>query len=350
MSPHGKHGLPGADHSTDQLAAITHFFNELEAKTPIKHLQKETDGNKTLLDTINALIAVGAFIAGVQAQLISVTYSNSNALGKVTNWFGFVGLTLDLIGTGAGVVRALLLQQAIRRTHRLAVRLAGQIDGARHEMREQQERQRRAAADTASVDPRSRAFLADSMRGISRVMAFFAEDGRFGVQAATATTAEGGGARTAAPATVDPDALGHHPRRPPRGRKGVHPFRKWMWWVLPHVNVEGIGRVPIASLGGGGLCLLVSVVLFASASQPHAVWVSCASIVVGTLVWSIIPTTNPRSTSASFLCFHFVRMRLADHFQEQSAAVLLFTIMSKKRWNIVHPSNLRYFQPRRETT
>ncbi|KAH9042585.1 hypothetical protein EDB85DRAFT_1077592 [Lactarius pseudohatsudake] len=169
-------------------------------------------------------------------------------------------------------------------------------------MREQQERQRRSTADTASVDPRSRAFLADSMRGISRVMAIFAEDGRFGVQAAAAE----GGAQTAT-AAVGPDALGHHPRRPPRGRKGVHPFRKWMWWVLPHVNVEGIGRVPIASLGGGGLCLLVSVVLFASASQPHAVWVSCASIAVGTVVWSIIPTTNPRKRS---------RAALYDHVEE----------------------------------
>ncbi|KAI9441322.1 hypothetical protein H4582DRAFT_1931829 [Lactarius indigo] len=308
MSPHGKHGKPGFDHSlrqpsTDQLAAITHFFNELEAKTPIKHLQKETDGNKTLLDTINALIAVGAFIAGVQAQLISVTYnSNSNALGKATNWFGFVGLTLDLIGTGGGVVRALLLQQAIRRSHRLAVRLAGQIDGARHEIREQQERQRRTA-DTASVDPRSRASLTDSMRAISRIMAIFAEDGRFGVQ--TAAPAEGG-AQTAT-AVVDPDALGHYSRGPPRGKRGAHPFHEWMWWILPHVNVEGIGRVPIVSLGGGGLCLLVSVVLFAGASQPHAVWISCASIAVGTFVWSIIPTTNPRKRS---------RAALYDHVEE----------------------------------
>jgi hypothetical protein len=43
---------------TDQLAAIANFLDELEAKTPINHFQKETDGNKTLLDTINALIAV----------------------------------------------------------------------------------------------------------------------------------------------------------------------------------------------------------------------------------------------------------------------------------------------------
>lgn len=58
--PHGKVGPdhPSRQPSTDQLTAIAHFFDELEAKTPIKHMQKETDGNKTLLDTINALIAV----------------------------------------------------------------------------------------------------------------------------------------------------------------------------------------------------------------------------------------------------------------------------------------------------
>jgi hypothetical protein len=58
----------GSDHpsrqaSTDPLTAINHFLDELEAKTPIKHLQKEIDGNKTLLDTVNALIAVVRFIA-----------------------------------------------------------------------------------------------------------------------------------------------------------------------------------------------------------------------------------------------------------------------------------------------
>ncbi|KAH9006493.1 hypothetical protein EDB86DRAFT_2824714 [Lactarius hatsudake] len=236
-------------HPELSLSPAANFLNESEAKTPIKHLQKEMEDHKTLLDTINALIAVGAFIAGVQAQLISVTYSsNDNALGKVTNWFGFVGLTLDLIGTSASVVRALLLQQTIRRSHRLAVRLPGQIDGARHEMREQQERH---AAD----------------------------------------------------------ALGYRPCRPSRGNWGVHLFRERIRGILPNINVEGIGRVPIVSLAGGGLFLLVSMVLFAGASQPHAVWVSCASIAMGTLFWSIIPTTNPRKRS---------RAALYDHVEETS--------------------------------
>ena len=50
--------LPQEASPSDQLAAIAHFLDELEAKTPIKHLQRETDGNKALLDTINSLIAV----------------------------------------------------------------------------------------------------------------------------------------------------------------------------------------------------------------------------------------------------------------------------------------------------
>jgi len=61
MSSPGTNGtqhLPQETSKGDQLAAIAHFLDELEAKTPIKHLQRETDGNKALLDTINSLIAV----------------------------------------------------------------------------------------------------------------------------------------------------------------------------------------------------------------------------------------------------------------------------------------------------
>ncbi|KAI9441321.1 hypothetical protein H4582DRAFT_2055272 [Lactarius indigo] len=256
-------------HPEPSLSPAPVFLNEPEVKTPIKHLQKETEGNKTLLDTINALIAVGAFIAGVQAQLISVTYnSNSNALGKATNWFGFVGLTLDLIGTSASVVRALLLQQTIRRSQRVPLCLAGQI-GVRHEMGEQQERY---AAET----------------------------------------------------------LSYHSCPASRGKRSVHPFRKWLRGVLPNINVEGIGRVPVVSLGGGGLCLLVSMVLFSGASQPHTVWVSCTSIAVGTLV-------------CAFSVPPFFAKEVADHVQEQSTVEPLSMTTSKKHWDIIHPPNPQYF-------
>jgi hypothetical protein len=44
--------------TNDQLAAIAKFLDELELKTPIKPLQRETEGNRALLDTINSLVAV----------------------------------------------------------------------------------------------------------------------------------------------------------------------------------------------------------------------------------------------------------------------------------------------------
>ena len=64
----------------DQLAAIAHFLDELELKTPVKHLQRETDGNKALLDTINSLIAV-VRVACIRANCPGPTVTNrSDAL------------------------------------------------------------------------------------------------------------------------------------------------------------------------------------------------------------------------------------------------------------------------------
>lgn len=229
----------------------------------------------------------GAFIAGVQAQLIGITNgSNRTALGRATNWFAFVGLTLDLIGTSAGVARALLLQASIRRTHRLVVRLTGQIDGARHKVRDLQQR-----GVDLSANPRARAFLTRSVRAISRVVALLAEDGRFGVQSAEEITEiEAAGA-----AALEALDSGAHKR----GFKHLHLFQA-MWLrkvVLPHIHVEGLGYIPVASLTGGTLCLLVSVVLYAAASQPRAVWISCAAIFVCMLTSSLVPTTNSHSKS-----------------------------------------------------
>lgn len=44
--------------SSDQLASIVHFLDELDLKTPIRPLARETDGNTALLDTINSLVSV----------------------------------------------------------------------------------------------------------------------------------------------------------------------------------------------------------------------------------------------------------------------------------------------------
>jgi hypothetical protein len=211
-----------------------------------------------------------------------------------------MGLALDLIGTMSGVARALLLQAAMRRTHRLTARLTAQIDAARHQLRQLQLR-----GGDLSTDAHARSFLAGSVRVISRVMALLAEDGRFGVQVAERMV------EIEAAGDAALDALGSGPRPQPRpwwrwhrrsGKRGPHPLRALLLWNLdmPNVHVEGLGHIPVASLAGGTLCLLASVVLFAAVSQERGVWISCVAIAVSMLVCSFLPS-NPLSKSLSVL-------------------------------------------------
>jgi len=271
---------------------------------------------------MNALIAVGAFIAGVQAQIIGIASSGSKdtSLGRATNWLAFIGLTLDLIGTSTGVARALLLQAAIRRTHRLAVRLTGQIDGARHELSELLRRHSSNSNNSSegtsefesesksdpTADARARALVTRSVPAISRVMALLAQDGRFGVQTAENITeieeagaavlnALGSGSTRASPA--------HGLTNAGAWRRRVGSIRATMFWdfVLPHMHVQGLGHIPVASLAGGALGLLATVALLAASSQQRGVWISCTTIAVNTLTFAALPTTNAHTRKRSVL-------------------------------------------------
>jgi hypothetical protein len=227
--------------------------------------------------------------------------SNKRALERATNWLAFVGLALDLIGTSSGVARALLLQAAMRRTHRLTARLTAQIDAARHQLGELQHR-----GGDLSTDAHARAFLASSVRVISRVIALIAEDGRFGVQAAERVIE----IEAAGEAALDALDTGTRPRRRSWWRwlwrstggkyDGPHPLRALLLWNvdLRNVHVEGLGHIPVLSLAGGTLCLLASVILFAAAEQERGVWISCVVIAASMFVCSILPS-NPLSKSLS---------------------------------------------------
>lgn len=184
------------------------------------------------------------------------------------------------------MARALLLQAAIRRSHRLVVRLTGQIDGARHQLRELQRRNL-----DLSADPRARAFLTRSVRAISRIVALLAEDERFGIQSADDITE----IKAAGEAALDAlDALQSSSRR-----KNRYLFRT-MWFgnfILPHMHVEGLGHIPVLSLAGGTLCLLMSVMLYAGNSQPRGIWITCSTVFFCMLTFAMFPTTNSHSKS-----------------------------------------------------
>jgi len=184
------------------------------------------------------------------------------------------------------VARALLLQAAIRRSHRLVVRLTGQIDGARHQVLELQRR-----GVDLSADPRARAFLTRSLRAISGIVALLSEDARFGVQSANDIT------EIEAAGEAALDALDSLPSS--SGRKNRYLFRT-MWFdefVLPHMQVEGLGYIPIVSLAGGALCLLMSVMLYAGNSQPRGIWITCSTVFVCMVTFAMFPTTNSHSKS-----------------------------------------------------
>jgi len=86
-------------------------------------------------------------------------------------------------------------------------------------------------------------------------------------------------------------------------RKRAGSVRATVFWdlVWPHMHVQGLGHIPVASLAGGALCLLASVALLAAASQHRDVWISCTVIAAGTLMYAALPTTDARKRKRSVL-------------------------------------------------
>jgi hypothetical protein len=234
------------------------------------------------------VIPKGAFIAGVQAQMIAVTYTfSSTALYKATNWFGFMGLILDLVGASTGVVHALWLQQAIRHTDRIAVRLTSLINGARQEL------QVATGPGLTRSDPQVLTSLELKIEAISRVIDLL----RIGhISLIFVPLFQAFAALYTVPILFDVipefellNLLG-------RGTEHADSAALNLTQKIFTYVVQGIGA-PVASLAGGTLCLLVSVILFAGASQPPVVWISCIAIAVSMFTLSIISTTMVRSKS-----------------------------------------------------
>jgi hypothetical protein len=112
--------------------------------------------------------------------------------------------------------------------------------------------------------------------------------------------------------------------------------------ILPHIHVEGLGHIPVASLAGGTMCLLITVVLYAATSQPHSVWISCAAIFVVMLTGSLVPDTDPHSKLIP------VQMPVPNRFGHRAQACL--SLQSRRR-DVTTISSCRapgVFSPRRE--
>ncbi|RDB20756.1 hypothetical protein Hypma_012301 [Hypsizygus marmoreus] len=240
-------------------ALLQGFLKNADEKFHIPYyvMRQEVDSGKEAVENINALIVVSAFIAGVQAQMISITYtSNATPLETATNVFAFLGLTLDIIGTSTGVLRTVLLQHTIRRTERVRESL----DQLRARIEQLKGREGEATVDTVQqitevveIQNSIRSEF-QTVRDLSSIVALESAQWIDDTSMATAFSTVMIVPRLVLYIVRSPQAVAN--------------------------------QLPLTSMGGGILCLLVSILLFAAGSQPTGVWTACVVIAAGFAVGS----------------------------------------------------------------
>ncbi|KAI0050393.1 hypothetical protein FA95DRAFT_622902 [Auriscalpium vulgare] len=271
--------------SDDQLSSMETFLDELETKTPLGRIRKEADASKAFVDTVNSLIVVGAFIAGVQAQLLAATSnSNDSPLEVATNWFGFFGLTLDIIGTSTGVAHTIMLQASIRQSKAMVLQLTTRIDQAKQEIHSLLTKRK-----LIRPDPQSEANLAMTLRGIY-------------VIASTLITADTNGVFGHKADHLVLNSL-EHP-----GKTGAIPsfvsrvMTSYAGILVTLTGVSGVasselwvfGQIPVAAMGFGAFMLLLSVLCYATQTQPRGIWICCVAITAMTVCTSSLPFGDPK--------------------------------------------------------
>ncbi|KAH9975470.1 hypothetical protein BGW80DRAFT_100073 [Lactifluus volemus] len=195
-------------------------------------------------------------------RLIAVTYtSNSTALDRATNWFGFVGLTLDVVGVCAGSLTLFGCKKpSITRTALLCGSLAQST--ARAEMRRSCGRSRISQSLQVSLQVISDRAYQDLQ-----------------------------------PPVIGFDSDSH--KRYVYGNFPDPQVPHFMSNILDYV-IKHSFHGPAVSLTGGTLCLLISVILFAGASQPLFICISCITITMSMIVLSIPSTKADKQMRAVY--------------------------------------------------
>jgi hypothetical protein len=172
--------------------------------------------------------------------MIASTFENNDStLQTVSNGFGFVGLSLDILGTTFGVLHALRLQKP---TPQMPEQL--QIKRLQHEMGNWPVLVDMAQALRADLSARQKFW---NMRR------YFVND----------------------------ESLNRHLQLLFEEQRS--PTILWYCrnFVLGVDNGDAmLGGDPVFAIGAGAACLLVSVLVLAVSSQPRTTWVTCASITV----------------------------------------------------------------------
>jgi hypothetical protein len=262
-------------------------------------LQEDIDEDKGVVDTVNALIVVvghgnlqfiinqslftynvylfqAAFIAGIQAQIITFTLTlpSDSTVGRISNVFAFVGLMLDVIGTFLGVIHAVLLQRRIQ--------------------------------DNTLLLNATTLIKTDVEAGVSRVESDDSPQVSTGGQIGKKEQPQVG-VQSQRVRQFVLDMQAHFPSRSDTtgfenafavlSGLAIQPLEitNFVSTVKTRFSILGtlftFGNTPLISMGFGVACLIVSTILFAanSTSLLREVWIACVAVLVGVICLSLLP-------------------------------------------------------------
>jgi len=195
---------------------------------------------------------VAAFIAGVQAQIISFTLPlPRTTIGRVANFFAFLGLILDIIGTYFGVLQVIYLQQGINDD--LIVLSTITIiknDANFAELVSNADPVRVSHSEGPGLDGNGYTERRKKMLEFVQIM-----QRRFSM---------------------------------PRDSGIPLMFQQSPAVTLP-VKCADFGEIPLGSMGLGVICLIIATVLLSAQVLAKEVWISCTSVLVGVGILSNLP-------------------------------------------------------------
>ncbi|KDQ58959.1 hypothetical protein JAAARDRAFT_56958 [Jaapia argillacea MUCL 33604] len=226
----------------DVTSTLENFTTSIAASTA--QICGQLDNGKRTVDTVNALIVVATFIAGVQTQIISLSYTADDTnLAKATNFIGFLGIILDILGAAGGVVHTIMLQGALQQLQRLLDNVKVIEDHLKWFQRLDEHETSPSLTHTALFSR------------VRDVQPNFTEDVDWSKPVIMA----------AVPTVFDP--LSH----------------------LMRVRVIRFGLVPLAVTGVGFICLLLSVITLAAHTSSRSVYIGCTAVAVVITCLSLLP-------------------------------------------------------------
>jgi hypothetical protein len=237
--------------------------------------QHDIEADKAIVDTVNALIAVAAFIAGVQSSIILLTITlEQTPLGRATNTVAFVGLVLDVVGTFLGVIHAIVLQRRIKENTAVLTAMT-QVNTTLKAVQNLQDTA--PSPEKVTSDQLREIGIDDPERHVQRAQELhdMLED-RFHRRNVL------GGPFGLAQSVLQVVVLAN-------SAVGINRIR--VDTVLK--SLFGLGHTPLLAMALGVVALVVSVITFAaeSAALPSQVWVSCVAVLAGVIGLSLLPIT-----------------------------------------------------------